>query len=89
MGKITLKKAGTTKIRKSERYSSEITIPIDLVRHMNVQDGDKLSFYMDPQDKSYAMIIKNVDKQFAGLGITASLDFPLSYDGGKIANKRK
>ena len=63
------------KVRRSERYSLEITIPRDLVSHLNIKEGDRLTVYTDPNDNRYGVIIKGIEVDLSSLG-TVQLMFP-------------
>lgn len=54
---IELKKVGT--VRVTERGGSlQITIPKPITTTFNIQKGDRITFYIHPEDRTYIFLMK-------------------------------
>jgi|GEM_PF-4603389 len=70
----SLIKIGSRKITRKEKSGSmHIVIPAELVKHMELKEGEQLIFYKDPNDSGYTLLIKSFDRDFPALGTRLTL----------------
>ena len=74
-GDTSLVKVGSRKITRKEKSGSmHIVIPADLVKHMDLKEGEHLIFYKDPNDPGYTLIIKSFEREFPALGFRLTMN---------------
>lgn len=85
--KIDLKKLCSIQVRKATEETSLITIPKKLKECMNLKNGDILTFCVDPNDNSYVVAFKGVEKYFGAFNKSAWLGSSLTIEKSKEINK--